>query len=296
LLNKQFDVVWMQKNELSGVVLAKYFDVQNKSAGLNHKISSVTSQLPLPVENEDTEAMPYAVSAPGFDKDITLNEYRLAVRGTRLMMEADRFGRIMQMASGLAKSAARLDEYRRASVYNTAFTSDAGADRKDLCGDDHPSENPEREDWDNKGTGALSGPNLQALRLIARNMIDAQGDPDWKNPTDLLVPNALEQKARELTGFGGVRSKPEGALNDPNVFLQAFNVVVSPYLSSDLQHYLIDPSGSGEEKGLLEVVLSPWSEASVNDSNPDIIFNKRIRAVKNLDFTSTKLIVGSTGA
>lgn len=296
LLNKQFDVIWAQRNELAGVTLEKYFYKDMKESGLNHKISSVTSHLPLPQENEDTDALPYAVSAPGFDKDITLVNYRLGVRVTRTMMRADRFGRIMEMAGGLAKAGARLDEYLRASKFNNAFTGNDGADGKDLCDDDHPLENPERGTWDNKGTGALSGPNLQALRLLARKMVDPQGDPDWRMVSDLLVPEDLEQKANELTGFGGVRSKPEGMLNDPNVFLPSFTVVCSPYLSSAVQYYLIDPTASAEEKGLHEVVLDDWSVADNSPANVDIVLDKRIRAVKAFAITTSKAIYGSTGA
>src|SRR6056297_3107623 len=93
LLNKAIDVVWMQRNELAGVELGQFFDRDTKDSGLTHVISSVTSQLPLPVENEDTEALPYFTPAPGFDKTITLINYRSGIRVTDTMMKADRFDR-----------------------------------------------------------------------------------------------------------------------------------------------------------------------------------------------------------
>ncbi len=292
LLNKAIDVIWTQRNELAGVVLGKYYDTESKDSGLTHIISSVTSQLPLPQENEDTEALPYFTPAPGFDKTFTLINYRSGIRVTDTMVKADRFSKIMSMITGQIKSAARLDEYLRAGFLNDAFTGDTGSDGKDLCDDDHPNENNETGTWDNKGTGALSGPNLHALRLLARNMTDPQGDPDWAMPTDLLVPNELEQTALELTKSDG---KPATALNDPNVLINGLGVTVSPYLSSAVQHYLFCDR-SGEEKGLIEVALSDWSLKDNSPANADIVIDRRIKAIKTFGFTVSKNIMGSTGA
>jgi hypothetical protein len=292
LLNKAIDVVWMQRNVTNGIMLGKYFDTESKDSGLTHIISSVTSQLPLPQENEDTEALPYFTPAPGFDKTFTLINYRSGIRVTDTMVKADRFSKIMGMISGQINSAARLDEYIRAGILNNAFTGDDGADSKDLCDDDHPNENNETGTWDNKGTGALSGPNLHALRLLARNMTDPQGDPDWAMPTDLLVPNELEQTALELTKSDG---KPATALNDPNVLINGLGVTVSPYLSSAVQHYLFCDR-TGEEKGLIEVVLSDWNLKDNKPANADIVIDRRIKAIKTFGFTVSKNIMGSTGA
>ena len=295
LLNKAIDLVWLQRNELAGVVLDKYFEVVPKDSGLSHILTSVTSHLPLPVENEDTEALPYFTPAPGYDKTIVLINYRSGIRVTNTMLKADRFSKVMGMTTGQIKSSARLDEYLRAGIFDNAFTGDAGSDSKDLCDDDHPHENGDAGTWDNKGTGALSGPNLQALRLLARKMTDPQGDPDWKDVKDLLVPEDLEQKALELTGFGGVRSKPEGALNDPNVFLPTFNVVVSPYLSSAVQYFLIAP-GMDYERGLHEVVLEDWNIGPNSPANRSIVVDLSICAIKAFAFSRSKQIFGSTGA
>jgi len=292
LLNKAIDTIWMQRNVLAGVVLDKYWETESKDSGLTHIISSVTSQLPLPQENEDMEALPYFTPAPGYDKTFTLINYRSGIRVTDTMLRADRFSKIMGMITGQIKSASRLDEYLRASILNNAFTGDDGADDKDLCDDAHPHENNERGTWDNKGTGALSAPNLHALRLLARNMTDPQGDPDWATPTDLLVPNELEQTALELTKSDG---KPATALNDPNVLINGLGVTTSPYLSSSVQHYLFCDR-MGDEKGLYEFVLEPWNIKDNKPANADIVVDKRVKAIKTFGFTVSKNVMGSTGA
>ena len=292
LLNKAIDVVWTARNQIAGNVLGQFFDTDTKDSGLSHVISYVTSHLPLPVENEDTDALPNFTPAPGYDKTITLINYRSGIRVTDTMVRADRFDKIMAMTKGQIVSAARLDEYLRAAIFNNAFTGTAGADSLSLANDSHPCENTEAGTWDNSGTGALSGPNLQALRLLMRKAVDAQGDPDWVNPMTLLVPEDLEQKADELTGAS---DKPEGMLNDPNVLIPSLKVVVSPYLSSALYYYLIGDK-QGYEKGLHEVVLEDWNLKENTPQNADIVLDKRIKAIKAFDFTVSRNVYASTGA
>uniref|UniRef100_A0A6M3IG07 Putative capsid protein n=1 Tax=viral metagenome TaxID=1070528 RepID=A0A6M3IG07_9ZZZZ len=295
LLNKAIDVVWMRRDEVAGNVLGQFFDTQSKSEGLTHVISSVSSVLPLPIENEDTEALPYHASAPGFDKTFTVVNYRSGIRVTRTMIEADRFSKINQMISGQIKSAMRKDEYMRAAILNNAFTGDDGADAKDLCDDAHPQERTDMTSnttWDNKSTGALTLANLHALRLLTRKMTNEAGDPDPVMSNTLLVPEDLEQKANELVG---ATAKPEGALNDPNVLIRGLKIVVSPYLSSATQYYIFGDR-QGENKGLHEIVLSDWSIMDNTPSNADIVIDKRIRGVKTFGFTVSRNIFGSTGS
>ena len=291
LLDRDIDVMWMQRNTLAGVVLAQFFDTETKDSGLTHVITSVTSQLPLPQESEDTDALPYFQPEPGYPKTITLLNYRSGIRITDTALRAERYSKLVAMTKGQITSAAQLDEYMRASIFNNAFTGDAGADSKDLCDDDHPHENVAAGTWDNKGTGAMSGPNLQALRLLARKMTGPQGDPAWVTPKTLLVPEDLEQKARELTQSA---QTAENALNTATVLIPGLNIVVSPYLSSAVQYFLIGDL-AGYEKGLCEVVLEDWN---IKDraADPDVPINKRIKAIKAFAFTRSKNVYGSTGA
>ena len=291
LLNKAIDVVWMRRNEFMGV-LGRFFDKQTKQSGLTHIISSVGSTLPLPVENDDQEALPYFSPAPGFDKTFVLVRYRSGIRVTRTMLKADRFSRVAQMATGQLKSGFRKDEYLRAALFNNAFTGDDSADSKDMCDDSRPQENPEAGTWDNKGTGALSGANLHALRLLARQMTDDQGDPDPVMPKTLLIPEDLEQTANELIG---ATLKPATALNDPNVLLPGIEVVVSPYLSSATQYFLIGDR-EGEDKGLHEIVLEDWVIRDNTPANADIVLDKMVAATKTIGQTVTRNVMGSTGS
>lgn len=291
LLDKAIETIWMQRNEFTGK-LAKYFMRVQGQGGVDMKMSNVGSTLPLPQKNEDNEALPYFEPPNGFAKTYTYINYRSGIRVLRSAMESDRFSKVMQMVTGQAKSAFRLDEYLRAGIFDNAFTGTSGADSLSLCNDSHTNEASETGTWDNASTGALSGPNLQALRLLGANMTDAQGDPDPVMFGDLVVPTALEQKAKEL--INSVKDA-ETALNTETQLITGFDVVVSEYLSSTTQYFLVGDR-QGEQKGLFEIVLADWTVTDNKPANADIVVDKRVRGRKVIDYHTSRNIVGSTGA
>ena len=294
LLDKSIDVLWMRRDETPDLVLGRFFDVVPKSEGLTHVITSVSSVIPLPIETEDTEPLAYHLPVPGDRKTLTVVNYASGLRVTKTMIEADRFSKIQQMLGGLINSAMRKDEYLRAAILNNAFTGDNGSDSKDLCDDDHPHERNDQTSvttWDNKSTGALTGPNLHALRLLSRKMTGEAGDPDPVRAMALVIPEDLEQKAHELVDS---TQKPEGALNDTNWGLN-FSILVSPYLSSAAQYYLFGDR-TGEQKGLVEIELFGWNIGNNTPSDRRIVIDKSITSCRTVGFTKSKNIFGSTGA
>ena len=291
LLDKSIETIWMQRNEFTGV-LAQFFMKMQGQGGVDMKMSNVGSTLPLPIKNEDNEALPYFNPPAGFDKTYTYVNYRSGIRVLRSALESDRFSKVMSMVTGQAKSAFRLDEYLRAGIFDNAFTGTSGADSLSLCNGSHPNEASETGTWDNSSTGALSGPNLQALRLKGANMTDAQGDPDPLMVQKLLVQPALEQKAKELVNS---TKDAETALNTETQLITTLDVVVSPYLSSTTQYFLIGDR-QGEGKGLFEIVLSDWNVGDNSPANRDIVVDKRVRGRKVIDFHTSRNVIGSTGA
>lgn len=293
-IDKSIDVNWMRRNEFVGA-LAPLFDIDTKSGGLTHVITNVGSALPLPVENEDTEDLPYFTPADGFKKTFTVVNYRSGIRVTDTMLAADRFDVIVGMTLGQMKSGFRKDEYQRSSILNNAFSGTAGADSLPLCDTAHPQENPEAGTWSNDSTGALALATLQTLRLIGADMTDEHGDPDPVMYKTLVVPTALQQTALELTSFGDApRTKPGGGNNDPNVLVNQLQVVTSPYLTSAVRYFLVGDR-TGPSKGLHEVALQDWNLKNNNPANADILIDKRIKSIKTFGFTTSKNIAGSTG-
>jgi hypothetical protein len=295
-VDKSIDTLWLRRNEFIGA-LAPFFDVDKKSGGLSHVISSVGSALPLPTENEDTDSLPYFQPAAGFKKTFTTVNYRSGIRVTDTMLAADRFDVIVNTAAGQMKSGFRKDEYLRASIFNNAFTGSGGADGENLCSNSHPNEAGETGTWDNLGAAALDAgtgsDHLQALRLLAAQMTDEQGDPDPVSPKWLLVPTELQQVALELTAFGDApRTAPGGSNNDPNVLVNELVVITSPYLTSVDAYFLIGDR-AGPSKGLHEIALQDWNIADNAPANADIKIDKRIKAIKTYGFTTCRNVIGS---
>ena len=290
LLDKSMDLIWLRKDRFAGN-LDQFFE-KVTAESLTYKISSVSSVVGLPLENEDTDKLPYVQPAPGYDTTFTLVSYRSAIRATDTMRRADRFGMLAGMMTGLTKSALRKIEYLRAAIFNNAFTSGTGGDGQYLCVDSHPQENPEVTAWDNLGTGALTHGNLQALRLLGDKMTSEIGCPDPVVLKTLLVGPTLRQKANELIGASLM---PENALNQPNVLIRDLNLVVSPFITSTTAYFGFGDL-EGEEKGLLESYLMEPEMANVNPENPDIIWAKRVKFIVKIGFTQSRNCFGSTGA
>jgi hypothetical protein len=289
LLDKSIELLWMRRDE-SPSVLGQFFDAQDTES-LSIKISNVGSELPMPRENSDTEELPYAAPAPGRDMSFSLVNYRLAVQVTDTMIKADRFGKIVQMAGGLINAADRRLEYLRAGIINGAFASTTGADGSYLCADAHYQVAPDAGTWDNLGTGALTGANLQALCLLAANMTDALGNPVSREIGKMLVPTALKQKALELTT---ATLTAETSLNTPTVIIKGTPVVVSPHLTSATAYFGF-ANAVGEEKGLLEFYLMRPSMANVGNNPVDIPIRKRVKFICKMGGYEGKAIYGSAG-
>lgn len=293
LLDKTIDVMFMRRNEVAPDNLAEFFDVENKAAGtgLTHKVSTYGSVAPLPKVNSDTEPLPRYTPAPGYDKSFTLLNYRQGIQVTATLLKTERFAKVSQIVAGLIKSGFQWDAYMRASVVNGAFASTTGADGSYLCADAHAEVDGSSPTWDNLGTGALSGPNLQALVLLMMNMTNEKGYPMVINPKALRVPPALLQKALELTTATG---KPEGMFNDPNVIIKGLNVDACRYFSSATAYFLFGDL-QGFEKGLCEVTLEDWGVADNKPENVDIVMDKRVKAIKTFGATISKNVYGSVG-
>lgn len=289
LLDKSMDVVWNRRDEFRGE-LGQFFETIDAESD-TFKISSIGSALPLPKENEDTDGIPMEQPAPGHTKTITLIPYRQGIRVTDSMVSTERFGKVASMVQGIVKSPMQLREYQRATVFDNAFSGTAGADSLSLCSNSHPHENITAGTWDNLTTGVLNGDNLQAAHLLHRKIKNEQNNPDPVRPRVLLIPPDLLQMAEELTASV---QKPETALNQPNVLIKSFGIVVSEYLNSTTAWFTIGDL-TGEERGLVEIVNQALNIKPMAPET-DILFARRSKSIHAVTFTLSKNVVGSAGS
>ena len=295
-LQKDIDLMWTRRWRFSGV-LKQFFETITMGGGngLTYKMNSAGSIIGLPQENDDTDQMPFDAPVSGFEKEFLLVNYRLALQATDTLRRTERYSKLAQGLGGLIKSAMTMEEYQRASVFNNAFSGTAGADSLALCANSHPHVRDENGTWDNLGTGVLTGANLHALELLGRKLTNEGGYPDPLTCKTLLVPPENKQKAHELTAVTGVRSKPETALNDPNVIIAAFNVVDSPYLTNTDDFFLIGDR-EGDEKGLYEVEVMAADLSDIGDATVDVPIRKRIKQIRAFGYSTSQNVLGSAGA
>ena len=291
LLDKSIDLVWNRRDQIE-VFLKRFFKQTKATGGTEYKIDSISSLIGLPRVNEDSDDLPRLVSAPGFGATYTFINYRSGLQVTRAIVESDRFGQIMESASGLAKSAVRKDEFLRANPLNNGFSSQTTADGVALFSNSHLQENPEIANGDNLGTGALSGPNLQAIRLVLKQHVNEIGVSDPVKAMVLLVTENDEQKALELTR---APKRAEDNLNAPTVLIGSLEVVVSTFLT-DADAFFLMGDRTGNQMGLHEITLAPWTIANNRPANVDIVLDKRIRARKVIATHDWRNLAGSQGS
>jgi len=289
-LDRDFDTMDVIAEELSGLELAGLFEVISAESAA-FKMGKVTTALPLPTKNLDTEGIPYTESAPGFSKEVDLYQYRQGTRITDTLLQTERYGLAKSMVQGLVRGPQWKKEFQRAGIFNNGFASELGADGQALFANAHPHENIDRGTWDNLETGTFDYDTYHAMRLLLRTMTNSQGYPDIVMPTTLLVPPALEKVAKEITEAD---REPDSALNKKAV-LNKFSIVVSNFLSSSTAAYLIGDK-MGDERGIFEAeAISLNTKDTKPSDNPDIVWAKRTKFMNAMFAYSGKNIVATAG-
>jgi len=292
-LDKAIELMWMRRDEVIPSVLSKFF-AKVSCESRTYKTSSVSSVSDTPIQNEDTDALPYSVPAPGFDKTFTMVNYRMGIRVTATMIKVDRFGKIVAMSGGLMKATMRKIDQQRADILNGAFATETTPDGLYICSATHLQENPEAGTYSDLGSGALAYATLQTLRLRGMNMTNEKGDADWVVLQNLVVPVALQQVAEEIT-TGGQGMVSENALHQPVTLVKNLTIDVCPLLTSTTAYFGFGDL-QGENKGLLEMYVEEPNLKDNSPENVDIVIDKRVKYIGKMGCIAAKNIYGATGA
>ena len=294
LLNKAMD---MSIERYSTVPLEgeKLVRKETNVTGGVYKEFTVGNVLGLPVEAEDTDALPVDTSAPGYDITATMVEYRLGLFVPKSMFEDAVHQKMNYIVSGLPDAAARRIELAIKYYVTNMFATAAGADGMYWCDTDHPNENPETGTWDNLTTGPLSHATFSAARTMQAKLTDERG---FVMP---VTPNALwvgpdTQEAGEI-----IRQSEKvsgGSLNDPNVINNGWTVEVYHRMPTTTQWFVTgQPKGAGQiKKGLVYAEqVAPQILPVLNVDTSVIPFAKQLRMRYGMALGTDKTIVGSVG-
>jgi len=289
LLDASFDVMKMKKDAIP-LQGDRFFKPISTGGKATWKTGYVTSDLGVPVKNTDTEEMPYAQPAPGFDITYTPDDFRLAIRITREMREKDRYDQVMAMQGGLMDAFRQLDELKMAAVFNSAFATNLGADGMYMCDTGHPCEDGIGGTWNNLQTpAALSQASLRLMRLAMLNRKSPKGYLRTVEMKTLVVPSELEDKAKELLGSS---LRAEDSMNAINVYKGGFKLERWDYLTDENAFF-----GLGAMDEQYEVFKVTRVEPSLESWKPTPdIFAQRLRFSFVMGFGIPRQIEGNAGA
>ena len=156
LIDKEIDDITNRANDvpLQGAFLFNKVTPRT----LVYKMSTVGNEMPQPRKQESSADLAYATPPSGFDKTITTEIFRLAIKLDVTLEGIDLFNKTSFLMSGLMDSMKRKYEYMMADEgLNNAFATNIGADGMYLCDTGHPNEDNMTGTWSNLETaGALT--------------------------------------------------------------------------------------------------------------------------------------------
>ena len=186
------------------------------------------------------QPLDYDARLQGYTKRWVHDTYAMGVRVHQEAIEDDLYNIFASIGRDLGVSARETRHIRFAALFNTGFgtTVHTAGDGLAIYSASHVR--LDGTTWSNLATASsLSYSTLQTAIRAFENQVDHRGKKIMQTPMTLLVPTALEFKARELLESIG---QPEGANNEPNVVRSSrptLRVVVWPYLTSATAWFLI---------------------------------------------------------
>jgi hypothetical protein len=168
--------------------------------------------------NAVNEGSPIQIQAPkiGLTKEFTQTQWGTGFRVSLMMKKFNKWQLIESWTRDLKKVMQETKDITVARIYNYAnvTTYCTGFDGYQLAYDSHTCLDTAASTWDNKTTSALSLTALESAYIYFDTLIDDQGLKYYVRPTKLIVPPALQIKARQLVGTDRV---PFTADNTKNI-------------------------------------------------------------------------------
>lgn len=296
MLDKSLDAVVELWNALP-MQGARFFRTVTPAGGA-YKEQGIDNILQLPVENADSDRMPFATSVKGFPKNFTTTEFRLAVQMERRLSDEDITGKAKSLMGGLMDSYRRLLEYSFANVLNQAVstaTAYQGSDGVSLANSGHPFRIRQEGVWSNIETAAAF--TQSAFSTARTNMRKRKNHFGYITP---MVPELVvvcpdkEEAVRRVISSEKVAG---GSLNDKNVFQNSVDIFVYDYASSTTVWMLFAQMPS-ESKGLVYGPEVPGNiqACTGQDAATDIIWAERLRTIFFCGFTVVPEIQYNSGA
>lgn len=177
---------------------------------------------------------------PGLERTYVHEEFASGFSVERKFVDDEQYDVIMKLPKDHARAGRYKVEQDAVSLFNEALKDKATAtiyDGKKLFAHDHPLIETLEVTGDNLVDGALDSTTLEKALLLARKQVDEAGKLIVMNFDTIVVPPALETKARTLLQSTGVVGS---ANNDINIFKGKLNIVVWDFLERDNACFIMD--------------------------------------------------------
>lgn len=191
----------------------------------------------------DGTAMPaveYQKIHPGLERTYVHEEFASGFAIERKFIDDEQYDVIMKLPKDHARAGRYKVEQDAVSLFNEALKATVTTniyDGKPLFSHEHPLIEDLVKKGDNLVEGALDATTLEKALLLARKQVDEAGKLIVMNFDTLVVPPALETKARTLLQSTGVVGS---ANNDINIFKGKLNIVVWDFLEKDDACFIMD--------------------------------------------------------
>lgn len=235
-----------QLSMLDGLVYDEYDKVPNhipelfniRSSGNWGEQSVTYAGLPLAPEKAEGEDPAFEDPIEGYDKTYVHITYALAVAFSKEITEDNRMSFKEDTLRSLGKSMAQTEQIVAFNIFNNGFT-DTGPDGSSLFNATHTM--IAGHTYGNRPSVdiALSKAGLKEMDVDVLRQVDHANINVALQIKTLLVPPELRQTAKELMGS---EYEIGTGNNTKNIYSGAYNVVVSPFLTSTTAWFgLADP-------------------------------------------------------
>jgi phage major head subunit gpT-like protein len=187
----------------------------------------------MPDISEFNGKLEYISPSPGYYVKIEPKEYAGGTMIEKKLIDDKKYSVLDNLAGMLGGSAARVREKlavrQFANAFSAAFDYQTSEEGVALCGT-HTTKSgvSTSSGFSNAGTSALSPTSIAATRILMRKFKNDIGERIEINPTALIVPDALADKAMEIMGTEKGLYSAEGTKN-----VQAGRFKVIPYMRLD---------------------------------------------------------------
>lgn len=179
----------------------------------------------------------YDDTEQGYKMTITATELAKGLKIQRKFVETDQLDIVEGLPKHLGLSANRRMALDVMYPFNNAFNSaSATLDTLSLCNAAHTSNNG-GSNQSNAGSTAMSAPAVEATRILMKKFLTNKDQRFLVNPDTIICGQDLAQTAYEIVSSAG---KVDTALNNANFHKGKYKVIVSDWLESSKNWFMVD--------------------------------------------------------